>query len=516
MLKTYYERENTEESRPVTMCTSAPSSEELLHVNVPKVSNSEILKDLDRYLAHLDEEKLEPTKKLIIESKRIFSDHPMRTTWIEHDVEVQNHRPIKQSPYRENPMKKEKIRKELQYMIDQDIIEESHSEWSSPCLIVPKPDGSSRFCTDYRKVNSVTTADSYPLPRIDDCVELVGQSKFISKFDLLKGYYQVPLTKQAKKISAFTTCDGLWQYKVMPFGMRNAAATFQRLANKVVDGLEGCTVYVDDIIVYSNTWPEHINRLGKLFKRLEEANLTVSMAKSEIGKESLNYLGFNIGNSQIKPVVAKLKNLLDFPAPTNKKELRRFLGMAGYYRKFCKNYSLVVLPLTQLTSPKVKFAWTAECQYAFEQTKTMLTSPPILVMPLFDRPYHLMVDASELGIGAVLSQFDDKGIEHPVSFFSKKFNKAQLNYSTIEKEMLAILLSLKHYAYYLKSGHCVQVYTDHNPLVFIHKMKNENQRLLRWSLQIQEFELNIQHIKGKNNMIADCLSRSPDWTKLDS
>ena len=192
---------------------------------------------------------------------RLFPDTPSRTDQVLHDVDVGSATPIKQHPYRVNPLKLEIMRKEVAYMLENDLIEASSSEWSSPCVLVPKPDGTYRFCTDFRQVNKVTKSDSYPIPRVDDCVDRVGNAKFVSKLDLLKGYWQVPLTTRAKEISAFATPDGLYQYKVMPFGMKNAPATFQRLINTVISGLEGCSAYIDDVVVYSDTWEEHLKHL---------------------------------------------------------------------------------------------------------------------------------------------------------------------------------------------------------------------------------------------------------------
>ena len=492
----------------LTNLASPGDAEEEVNLIMPRMNNSKILENLDSHFQHVDSEQKEKIKEIIKEHKGIFSDHPQITTWAEHDVELSEERPIKQSPYRMNPEKREIMKKEVKYLKDHNIIENSNSNWSSPCILVPKPDKTHRFCTDYRKVNELTIADNYPLPNIETCIEQVGDSKIISKFDLLKGYYQVPLTERAKRISAFVTEEGLFQYKVMPFGMKNAASTFQRLANKVIENLDNCAVYIDDIIVYSNDWPDHLEQIRKLFQRIGEADLTINLSKSEIGKQSLNYLGFEIGHGKIKPIMAKVQAVVNFPVPNSRKELRRFLGMAGYYRKFCKNYADVVHPLTSLTSPKIKYTWSNECQVAFEQVKTMLASPPILSVPTFEKPFKLYVDASGLGLGALLAQDDEEGNEHPLSYYSKKFNHYERKYSTIEKEGLALVQSLRHFAYFLKGRRATFVYTDHNPLVFINRMKNDNQRLLRWSLLLQEYNIIIQHVPGRDNIIADRLSRS--------
>ena len=215
-----------------------------------------------------------------------------------------------------------------------------------------------------------------------------------------------------------------------------------------------------------------------------------------------------VGQGQVKPVDAKVKVISDFPRPESRKQLMRFLGMAGYYRKFCQNFSTVAEPLTQLLSKKAKFLWNDKCEQAFEELKAILKSAPVLSAPDFDHQFKLAVDASDVAAGAVLLQQDKDGVDHPICYFSKKFNTNQRNYSTVEKECLALVLALQHFEVYVSSSCApVIVFSDHNPLVFLHKLKNKNQRLLRWSLMLQEYNLEIRHIKGKDNLIADCLSR---------
>lgn len=328
---------------------------------------------------------------------------------------------------------------EVQYLIDNGLAVPSNSSWASPCLLVGKPDMTDGFCTDYRKVNNVTKPDSFPLPRMEDCVDEVGSAKFVSKFDLLKGYWQVPLTPRAREISAFITPSGLYSYNVMSFGLRNAPATFQRLMNQVVAGLDGCAVYLDDVVVYSDTWEQHIERIHSLFVRLRAANLTINLAKCEFAKATVTYLGKVVGQGQVRPVRAKVRAIDQFPPPTSKTELRRFLGMVGYYRNFCFNFSTVVVPLTNLLRLRAKFKWSPSCQRAFEQVKMLLSTAPVLAAPRLDHPFQLQVDASHVGTGGVLLQTDDQGVDRPVSYFSKKFNTHQLNYSTIEKEALALV-----------------------------------------------------------------------------
>ena len=364
------------------------------------------------------------------------------------------------------------------------------------------------MCTDYCKVNSVTKTDSFPIPRNDDCVDKVGNSKYVTKFDLLKRFWQVPLTDRAKEVSAFATPNGLCQYKVMPFGMKNSPATFQRLVNNVICGLDGCDAYIDDVIIYSDSWSDHLQRIRKFFDQLSKAKLTVNLAKTEFCHATVTFLRHFVGQGQVKPLEAKVNAISEFPVPKCKRQLMRFLGMAGYYRKFCKNFSGIAEPLTNLLKKSTRFKWHDKCQDAFDRLKAILKSAPILLAPDFDKCFKLAVDASDVGIGAVFLQEDNNGIDHPVCYFSKKFNKHQKNYSTIEKECLALILAIQQFEVYLTSSTSpIAVFSDHNSLSFRHKLKNKNQRLPRWSLLLQEFNLDIRQIKGKDNIIPDALSR---------
>lgn len=344
---------------------------------------------------------------------------------------------------------------------------------------------------------------------MDDCVDEVGSAKFVSTFDLLRGFWQIPMTKRAREVSAFITPTGLYSYTVMPFGLRNAPATFQRLMNRVVGDMSGCAVYLDDVVVYSDTWEQHVERIEELFTRLAGARLTVNLAKCEFARATVTYLGRVVGQGEVRPVEAKVQAIQQFPVPVTKKELMRFLGLVGYYRCFCQNFSSVVAPLTNLLCKNVKFVWTSLCQQAFDQVKSLLCAAPVLAAPRLRVPFELYVDASHVGAGAVLSQRDNLGICRPVSYFSKKFDKHQVNYSVIEKETFALILALKHFDVYLNGNASIIVHTDHNPLTFLSSLKCPNQRLIRWSLFLQSYNLDIRYIKGTENVVADALSRAP-------
>lgn len=473
-----------------------------------RLTNSAYLSNLRTQLSYLPDSQWEDVVCLIKSYPTLFQDVPTRTTVLEHHIDVGSAVPIKQHAYRCPVTKREIMKKETTYLLENGLARPSRSPWSSPCLLVSKPDGTFRFCTDYRKVNAVTVPDSYPLPRMEDCIDSIGPAVHITKLDLLKGYWQVPLSSQASNISAFVTPDHFLEYTVRAFGMRNAPATFQRLMHLVLRDIPQCNVYLDDVVVYSSSWGENMTSLALVFQRLSEASLTLNLAKCEFGKATVTYLGKQVGHGSVRPVDAKVTAVLSFPKPTTRRELRRFLGMTGYYRCFCKNFSVVVAPLTRFCSPKVPFVWDDECQRAFVSAKSVLCSAPVLAAPNFSRPFKLEVDASATGAGAVLLQDGEGDVRHPVSYFSAKFKPHQLNYSTIEKETLALLLALQHFEVYVGSSSSpVIVYTDHNPLVFLAQMYNHNQRLMRCALLIQPYNLEIRHKKGVDNVVADALSR---------
>jgi len=471
--------------------------------------NSDILGNLSLFLNHLCSDDMQGISNLFQNYLPVFSDTPGKCNVIKHDIElVPGTLPIRQAPYRLNPEKKQQMREEVNYLLQNGLAVPSSSPWASPCLLVPKEGGQLRMCTDYRRLNVVTIPDSYPLPRVDDLIDAVGQSKYLSKIDLHKGFYQIMLTEKARVTSAFITPFGLYEYLVMPFGMRNSPATFQRVMNFTLRGLEGVHVYLDDILILSETWSQHLKSLSCVLQKLQDANLTIRLAKCTFCSATVTYLGHIVGNGKVRPKTANVEAILNYQVPSTRKSLMRFLGMVGFYRRYCPNLAEVAAPLTRLTSRKVSFNWTPECQRSFEQLKQFLSSDPVLAAPDFQKPFILHTDASDLATGAVLLQDDDQGVLHPVAYHSTKLAKHQLAYSTIEKELLGILNAIKKFECYLYGGaHPIQIFADHNPLTFLEKNKYSNQRLLRWSLSLQPYHLQVKHIKGRDNVVADALSR---------
>ncbi|KAK4327492.1 hypothetical protein Pmani_002048 [Petrolisthes manimaculis] len=498
--------------RPVAMTVQGDKQreEDCFNPTVAVMKNSIILANPESTLQHLDPEKAEDIRCLLRKFQEVFQDVPQRCVVASHDVVLlKDSTPIKQAPYRVNPTKREVIRQEVKFLIDHGLAEPSSSEWASPCLLVPKPDGTYRMCTDYRRVNQVSRSDSYPLPTIQGILDELGTSTYLTKLDLLKGYYQVGLTKEASKISAFVTPDGLYEYLVLPFGMKGAPATFQRIMNTVIRGLTNVRAYLDDLVIFDVNWSDHINNLEDLFTRLAEARLTVNLSKSSFGHATIDYLGHQVGQGKMAPLTAKVDAIIQIPPPTNRRELRRYLGMIGWYRRFCPNFAKIATPLTILVSPKCKFVWSPQCQESFSQLKNLLITKPVLKCPDFNRRFEVQVDASDAGAGAVLLQEADgeEKILHPVCYMSHKFKPHQRSYSTVEKELLALILALEKWDVYLGQAKPILVYSDHSPLQFLMRMKNKNQRLTRWALFLQKYDLTVKHISGKQNVMADMLSR---------
>jgi hypothetical protein len=349
-------------------------------------------------------EQSEQLDSLFNDFSEVFSDFPGRTNLVVHDIKLTDSKPVKQQPYRMHPTKLETLEKEVKEMLDLGLVERSYSDYSSPVVMIPKPDGTQRVCIDYRKLNAVTTPDSFPIPRVDDLIDRVSNSVYLTKLDLRKGYYQCPLSESAKPLTAFVTPFGLYQFRVMPFGLRNAPATFQRLMNLVTEGMTNCTCYIDDLCIYDMDWENHCRNLKEIFERLKSAGLTLNLPKCEFGKAQITYLGYTVGQGKVLPKEANVKVIRDFPRPTSKKEIKRFLGMAGFYCKFVRNFSTIAEPLTNLLKKDKTMRWSPECQTAFDNLKAILQNSPVLKAPDFEKPFILNTDASDVGSGGVLLQ----------------------------------------------------------------------------------------------------------------
>lgn len=457
-------------------------------------------------LGHLSPDQQNQVKALC--NSQIFQEYPGRTNMVEHDIVLKEEAPVKRMSYRIPERLLVSLKKEVDLMLSLGIIERSKSEWCNPVVLVPKKDATIRFCIDFRYLNSVSKFDCYPTPRIDDMIERLGKARYLTTIDLCKGYWQVPLAEKSRELTAFRTPWGLYQFTVLPFGLHGAPATFQRLMDQVLFGCdEYACAYLDDIVIYSATWEGHLKHLGEVLERLQSAGLTINPTKCVFAKPETEYLGFIIGNGVIKPQVHKVHALESCPLPQTRKQLRSFLGMAGFYHRFIPNFSARAAPLTDRTGSRCsnQVRWTEEAVAAFRDIQQSLGKNPVLYSPDFEKAFILQTDASERGIGAVLLQ-GPQGDQHPVAFISRKLLPREMRYSTVEKEALAIKWALDSLKYYLL-GREFTLQTDHKALQWLQRMRDTNGRLTRWYLAMQPFRFTVEHIPGRLNVTADYLSR---------
>ena len=450
--------------------------------------------------------------KLLCENQDIFakSDSDIgKTGLVQHHINTGNNPPIRERPRRFPPKEQEEINRQVQDMLQNDRIEPSDSPWSSNVVLVKKKEGSKRFCVDYRRLNHLTIKDSYPIPRIDDSLDALGGARWFSTLDLASGYWQVELDEEAKKKSAFVVRGGLYSWKVMPFGLCNAPSTFERLMEQVLAGLhwEVLLVYLDDVIVFAKTIEDELTRLGMVFQRLRQAGLKLKAKKCHLFRESVLYLGHVVSREGVSTDPEKIRAVKEWPTPTSVKDVQSFLGLASYYRRFIEGFANIARPLHRLTEKAHKFAWTEECEDAFQELKKRLQESPILAYPDPEKDHILDTDASNEGIGAVLSQVVD-GKERVISYASRALNKAEKNYCVTRKELLAVVAFLKQFRQYLY-GQKTTVRTDHGALRWLLNFKDPLGQMARWLQVIAEYDIKIVHRAGRSHANADSLSRRP-------
>lgn len=431
------------------------------------------------------------------------------TNLLKHKITTNNDNPCYTRNYRYPIQFKEQINNEVANLLKNNIIRKSNSPYNSAVWIVPKKMDASgikkvRMVIDYRKLNEMTIKDKYPLPNIEDLLNKLQNAKIFSTIDLASGFHQIEMDPDSISKTAFSTEDGHYEYLRMPYGLCNAPPTFQRAMNSMIQNVPNAMVYIDDIIIYSNTINEHLNHLENVFKKLKDHALSIQLDKTEFFKNEIPFLGYIVTPEGLKTNPSKIEAITKLPYPNNEKTTRQFLGMTGYYRKFIKNYANITKPISKALQTK-KYD-TSEIKTACDTLKTLMTNSPVLAYPDWNQIFYLTTDASDKAIGAVLSQKDNSGTEHPVAYASRVLQPPELNYSTIEKELLAIVWSTHHFKPYLY-GTKFQLQTDHKPLKWIFTMKNGNTRIMKWIWRLQEFEFEINHINGKTNKVADLLSR---------
>ena len=406
--------------------------------------------------------------------------------------------------------KKAEVDRQLDEMLQRGIIKPSKSEWASPILMVKKKDGSLRFCIDYRKLNNVTKHDSFPLPNIQDCLSsLSGHCVWLSTLDMASGYWQMAMDEDSQEKAAFTTHRGLFQPLVQPFGPKGGVAHFSRVMNMLLGSMQWreLLIYLDDILVFGRDFEEHMHRLEMVFTTLIKANLKLKPTKCHLFQKSVAFLGHVVSAEGISPSSEKVAAVKSWPSPVDKDQVQGFLGLASYYRKFIKDFATIAEPLNRLTRKNVSFKWDMDCENSFSQLKEALVRHPVLAYPDYDQKFFLTTDVSNVGIGAILSQFID-GEERVIAYASRTLNKAERNYSATERECLGIIWSTEHFQYYLMGAPFV-IYTDHNPLTYLRSVSQPQGRLARWILKLEQFEYELRYKPGKSIPHADALSRHP-------
>lgn len=468
-------------------------------------------------LEHVPPEMAEQVWDIVSSYPDVFAlpgDPLPGTKTVKHRIITSDDVPINVKQYRYPPAHKEEIDRQVTDMLDKNLIEPSDSPYNSPLWVVPKKTDASgkkkwRIVIDFRKLNEKTSHDAYPLPCIDEILDQLGRAKYFSAFDLASGFHQIPMDERDKHKTAFSTPSGHYHYNRMPFGLKNAPPTFQRMMNNALRGLIGnaCFVYLDDIIIYGNTLEEHNKKLIDVLNRLRQSDLKLQPDKCEFLRPELEFLGHVISEEGVKPNPKKIEAVKNFPAPLNAKQIKQFLGLAGYYRKFIKDFSKIAKPLTELLKKDIDWYWTEKQEQAFDLLRTALTTAPVLQYPDFTQSFVVTTDASNYAVGAVLSQ-GPIGKDRPVAYASRTLNKAEQRYSTTEREMLAIQWAAKHFRQYLYGKH-FQIVTDHKPLIWILKATDPptNSRLMRLRMKLEEYEYEPIYKKGSLNTNADALSR---------
>jgi hypothetical protein len=469
--------------------------------------------DLTAALTTVPMEQRELLSQLLYRHRRVFQETtpPTQTNASTHQIRLTSNTPVNTKPYRYSLHKIQIIEEEIAAMKEKGFIEAADTAYNSPIVVVPKKDGTSRLCIDYRKLNAITIPETPPQIRLHDAIRDLGQARIFTSLDLRMGYWQVPLDPSCRHYTAFTSPRGeKLQFTVMPFGLRNAPSRFQTMMNTVLSGFldDFCYAYLDDIIIFSSTWEEHLLHLAKVLERLETYQLVCNLEKCQLGKSQLEYLGHVVTAEGNQPKASSINTVLQAEAPKTRKQLKAFMGLVGWLREFIPRAAEVCAPLTNLLSTKNRWKWTTAAEEAFQKIKEATKNLQPLHRPDSTRPLILQTDASKIGLGAVLYQEAD-GNRQVVAYASAKLSPAEQRYHSNEQECLAIVWAIKRYRPYLEDRPFL-LRTDSKALTWLQSMKDSRAKLMRWALLLQEYTFTLEHCPGTQNQLADALSRGPD------
>jgi len=501
---------------PLPETTAMPAnSTNASPANTPAKStdDSVIPKLMDGLPDELNADQRRAARQLFERYEDVFSKNEFdigRTPLVECHIDTGNSRPIRQ-PLRRQPHKHmEAIDERVNEMLRHGVIEPAASPWASNVVLVSKKDGSLRFCVDYRAVNAVTYKDAYPLPLIDNCVNAMSRSSWFSTLDLRAGYHNIPVAEADRDKTAFVTRRGCWRYTVMPFGLTCSPSVFQRLMDMVLHGLsyDICLVYLDDIIIMAATFEEQLCRLEAVLQRLRWAKLKLKPSKCKLLQRKVEFLGHVISAEGVEMQTSKIEAVTEWPRPRSTHDVRSYMGLCGYYRRFIAGFADIAAPLHALTGKGVRFHWGPEQELAFNTLKEKLTTAPVLGMPDNEGQYILDTDASDVGLGAILSQVQNNE-ERVIAYASRTLQRPERNYETTKKELLAVVYGLKQFRQHLL-GRPIIIRVDHAALTWLRRTAEPLPQLARWLTFIECFDYQVVHRSGKKHSNADTLSRRPE------
>lgn len=432
------------------------------------------------------------------------------THLIKHKIDTGDSPPVCSPVYHYSPKLRSVLYSGLDEWLDWGVVEPSKSAWRSSILLVKRKDDDYRWVVDFRALNKVSKPDAYPMPRVNDILDSLRDAKYLSSIDLKSAYYQIPLDEESKEKTAFVIPGrGLFQFTRMPQGLNTSAATWQRFIDRVIgpELSSNVFVYIDDIVIVSKDFDQHMKILVQVFDKLMEAGLTINFKKCHFCLRELKYLGYIVNSDGLLVNPEKVSAITEFPRPSSPTAIKRFVGLASWYRRFVPNFSVIMDPLHKLTAKNKPFIWTDECEESFQEIKRRLTSAPVLTCPDFDREFIVHCDASGVGLGAILAQQFEDG-EKVIAYASRSLSKPERNYSATELECLCVLWAIEKFRCYV-DGYHFTVVTDHSSLKWLDNMKDPVGRLGRWAVRLQQYNYKIVHRKGKDNEAPDALSRAP-------